>query len=142
MEPASGHAHFSLAMALLYIGERGAEAIEQLDLAMKYEPAWAEPVNELAWLKATSPDPAIRDGPGALRLADRAAELSGHRDASLLDTRAAALAASGRFADAVMIARDACELASRSPGDTTVKAMRDRLSLYERHVPYTKPSLR
>ena len=59
IEPASAHAHFSLALVLLQT-HQDREALEQLSLASNDDPAWVEPLNELAWLRATHPDPAFR----------------------------------------------------------------------------------
>ena len=55
----------------------------------------------LAWLLATAPEAALRDADQAIRLAERAAELTGRRDASALDVLAAAYAAAGQFDRAV-----------------------------------------
>src|SRR5262249_50583660 len=49
--------------------------------------------NSLAWFLATCPDANIRDGPRAVALAKNAAELTGFRNPVLLDTLAAAHAA-------------------------------------------------
>lgn len=60
----------------------------------------------LAWLKASGRDPAVRDAPGALGIAQRAVTAGGSRavpNAAL----AAALAAAGRFSEAIA----ACEKA-------------------------------
>ena len=57
--------------------------------------------NNLAWLLASAPDPALRAPAEALRLAEEAAEATQHRNGSVLDTLAVALAANGRFEEAV-----------------------------------------
>ena len=135
--PDDASLHFRISMALLMRGS-GAEAVGHLREAIRLSPDWPQPLNALAWLLATSPDPSVRDGEEALRLASRAVELTASRDPQVLDTQAAAQAASGRFAEAVATERDAIQLASRSPTDTLAPAMRERLKLYQRGLGYTE----
>jgi hypothetical protein len=83
----------------------------------------------------TAPD-TLRDPGEAIRLASRAADLSGRRDAYILDVLAAAYAAAGRFTDASRTAEAAEALASGSAPDLAAQ-IRAHLSLYraksERH---------
>src|SRR5206468_2705273 len=106
--------HLRISMALLIRGGSTREAASHLREAIRLSPDWPQPLNALAWLLATSPDPAVRDGERALRLAARAVELTASRNPQVLDTQAAAQAASGRFAAAVATERDAIQLISRS----------------------------
>lgn len=130
--------HFRVSLALLLRGGHASEAVNHLRQAVRYRPDWPEPLNALAWLLATSPDPAIRGAEEALRLAGRAVDLTGGRDSKVLDTLAAAQAAAGQFDDAVRTERRAIELASESPADTLSRGMRDRMKLYERGTGYTE----
>jgi hypothetical protein len=125
-------AHVLFASALLTLPGHDAEAAEHLRLAIRRGPASGELLNELAWLLATSPDPAVRDGREAERLAERAVQASGGRDPRVLDTQAAAQAAAGRTGVAVATARRALELAERAGADTLAVAIRGRLASYER----------
>jgi tetratricopeptide (TPR) repeat protein len=59
--------------------------------------------NDMAWLMATCAAPEHRDGETAVKLADRASELTGHRYHGVLDTLAAADAEVGKFARAAEI---------------------------------------
>jgi spermidine synthase len=72
----------------------------------------------------------VRDGAEALPAADRAVGLTGGRDPNVLDTRAAALAAAGRFGEAVEVARAAGELVARAGADPLAAPIRARLALY------------
>ena len=89
----------------------------------------------LAWVLATSADPADRDGAEAVRWAARAAELTAHKNAGVLDTLAAAEAEAGNFAEAVVWQRWALRLASpeERPG------FEERLALYLGGRPYREP---
>ena len=51
-------------------------------------------------MMATDPDPSVRNGSEAVRLAERAVQLTGAREPTLLDTLAAAYAEAGRFQEA------------------------------------------
>jgi len=138
--PDDARSHFALAMALLRVSGRDGEALDQLHQAIRDEPEWPAPYNELAWFLATHPDPARRDPAEAVRLADRAAELTLRRDAAVLDTQAAAQAAAGRFEDAARTARSALALASVPASRPLASDIRERLSLYERREPYIAPA--
>jgi tetratricopeptide (TPR) repeat protein len=58
-------------------------------------------LNNMAWLRATCPEAALRDGGEAVKLAKRVCELAGTREGMFLDTLAAAHAEAGDFAAAV-----------------------------------------
>ena len=137
--PGRADALLDLGIALERQGEF-AEAAVHLKAAVRCAPAWVDPRDELAWLLATSPDPTSRDPAEALRLADRAVEMTGRGDPNVLDTQAAAQAAAGRFDQAVQTARVALELALRFPAGPLVEGLRARLALYEQRVPYTQPA--
>lgn len=69
-------------------------------------------LNNLAWLRATCPDPALRNGPEAVRLAEEACALSGWSESNLINTLAAAYAEVGRYEDAVATNRKAVAVAA------------------------------
>jgi protein O-mannosyl-transferase len=135
---APGDPFASLALAGLLSRSAGAssEVVTLLQHAIAARPGWAEPMNELAWLLATDPDPSRRDAAAALRLADSA--LAQAPEPGVIDTRAAALAALGRFDEAAADAGRA-EVLARAAGDTSladeVAARRD---LYRRGRPFVQ----
>lgn len=90
----------------------------------------------LAWLLATSPDPAHRGGEAALRLAEKACELTGEKSLAALRARAAAHAELGQFDQAVMWEKKALDLAET---DVEKAQARHRLQLYEQGQPYRLP---
>jgi protein O-mannosyl-transferase len=122
--------HLEIAVALLTQPGHDALAARHLRQALRHRPDAPDALNALAWLLATSPDPAVRDGAEAVRTATRAAEVTGGRDPNVLDTRAAALAAAGRFAEAVEVARAAGELAESTGVDSLAAPIRARLAAY------------
>jgi tetratricopeptide (TPR) repeat protein len=83
-------------------------------------------LNDLAWLRATAPDPGLRNGPEAVRLAERACQLTQNNDADAITTLALAYAEAGRFDDAVVTARKARAVAL-AQGQTEVAARNEQL---------------
>jgi phosphatidylglycerol:prolipoprotein diacylglycerol transferase len=106
-----------------------ADAAPQLDEAER----------RLAWLLATSPDAAVRDGEQAVRHAERSLELAASETAAHYDTLAVALAEAGRFEDAVAAERQAARLAARSrsaPQISRLPDLRERLGMVLDREPY------
>ncbi|MBI3884843.1 MAG: hypothetical protein HY302_03830 [Opitutae bacterium] len=92
-------------------------------------------LNNLAWLLATAKDDSLRDAPLALSLA-QAAELSETDVAGNLDTLAAALANSGRFAEAVLAAERALALAQKTKDQALIKGIQEHLAAYRAGQPW------
>jgi thiol-disulfide isomerase/thioredoxin len=89
-------------------------------------------LNNLAWHRATHSDAAVRNPTEAVRFAEKAATLSRHQDASILDTLAAAYAAAGRFPDAVATAEKALSLARTQRHQPLVESLSRSLNAYRR----------
>lgn len=90
----------------------------------------------LAWILATHPDEGIRDGAEALRLARKACSLVPRPGARLLDTLAAARAATGMFEQAVSDAQKALSLVDESIDAAYAAAIEKRLALYVQRKDY------
>jgi len=99
-------------------------------------------INSIAWVLATVPNESIRDGPAAVELARRAEKLTGGSEPIVLDTLAAAYAASGRFAEAVQTARKAVDLAGQQDKQPMVESIKARLRLYEAGKPFRETKRR
>jgi WD40 repeat protein len=87
----------------------------------------------LSWHWATSPDPDERDGQGALRLAERAVQLTNRQDADPLHILAAAYAETGQFDKAVRTAREALALLTKLPEPRTAMTGY-KMAEYERQL--------
>jgi len=85
------------------------------------DPDDAASLNALAWILASDSDPSIRNPAEAVRLAERACELTGRKSAALLDTLAAALAALGDTSRAVQTAEEALA-AAQNNGSSELRA--------------------
>ncbi len=114
-DPEYPEAHISLALALADQG-RLDEAIVHYQEAIRLNPDDPSAYNNLAWIRATHPDPELRNGAEAVRLAERACALWKDRDPNLLDTLAAAYAEAGRFPEAVERSRKPSRCDCRRPG--------------------------
>lgn len=76
-------------------------------------------LNARAWLRATSPEPALRDGSAALLDASEACEMANWTDESCLETLSAALAELGMFDEAIKMLERSVKLApDHSPKET------------------------
>jgi tetratricopeptide (TPR) repeat protein len=115
---ASGADAAKVHTALGLVAERSGNlpgAIASYREALRANPERVEAANNLAWILATAPDPALRAPAEAIELAQRAARWNAF-DPSVLDTLAAAYAAAGRYGEAADVeARALAALGSRSP---------------------------
>ena len=102
---------FHLGMTLGQLG-RTREAVAQYREALRLNPNLAGALNKLAWALATSPDDELRNGAEAVRLAERACELTHYGEPLFIGTLAAAYAEAGRFPEAVTTAEKAEQLAT------------------------------
>lgn len=144
----------TLGMALADSG-RNAQAIPHFERAVALDPANrnarmnlgngyadskdAQGLQRLAWMLATSPDPAMRDGGQAVEFAGKANRLSGDRDANILDTLAAAYAENGQFPEAVETASRAQAQATAENQSSLAADIGARLALYQANRPYRAP---
>ena len=110
-------------------------ALADLRRAVELAPQLEEAHRRLAWLLATSPNDACRNGTEALEQVRVACALAGTDDGRLLDTLAAAHAEAGDFAQACQAAEQALSLLPEEDRD----GCRARLETYRREEPYRRP---
>jgi tetratricopeptide (TPR) repeat protein len=131
----TGETHASIAMAQATLG-RYSEAIQQYKLALAQKPDSAEYLNNLAWILATCPDDAVRNGTEAVKLAQQACERTQYKKTVFIGTLAAACAEAGQFDAAMLNAKKACDNAS-AQGETDLLELNQKfLTLYQNHRPY------
>jgi hypothetical protein len=97
-------------------------------------------LNDLAWLLATASRQELRQPAEAVRLAERACELSGRREARFLGTLDAAYAAAGRFPEAIAGAQETHRVAQAAGDQSVADAANERLGLYRNGRPYYQPT--
>ena len=141
--PQHGMAHASLGMIYSQADQPG-EAIEHLTSEVRLDPEAPAPRIRLAWLLATHPDPAVRDGKRALPLARRACELTNYRHPVAMDALAAAHAELGEFEQAHQLATEAANLAAAAGVLPLAQAIRERAAGYAAGQPHhtARPRLR
>jgi Tfp pilus assembly protein PilF len=135
LNPKYPEAHDSLGEAL-YAQGRTAEALAHWRGAIGLQPSDAQALRWAAWVLATAPDAAIRDGGEALAFAVRAVQLSGGNDARTLDTLAAAYAEKGQFAEAAATARRAQARAAQENQPALADEIAARIAVYEAGQPF------
>ncbi len=130
LDPDFPDAHANLANVLEHRGDITA-AIEHYRTALRLNPQSAIALRKLAWILATQPDPKLRDGSEAVRLATLATQLPGSPDPVAWDTLAAASAETGQFAAATNAASKALELAQAANLTDLSAQIQARLQLYQ-----------
>jgi Flp pilus assembly protein TadD len=125
LNPASADAHAQLGVALA-AEHRSREAVVQYREALRLKPEEIQALNGLAWLLATQPEAELRNGPEAVRLAERACRFTSFKAPALLGTLSAAYAEAGRFEEAVKTAEQASRLAT-SLGQTDLANRNQKL---------------
>jgi len=139
LDPNSAAIHYTLAQALAGRG-RTAEAVTHFTETLRVRPDWVRAMNSLAWLLATHSEDKFRNPPEAVRLAQRACELTNYKNAGFVDTLAAAYAAAGRFLDAVAAAEEALEAVASTGNKERAGKIQNRLELYRQQKPYRQSS--
>ena len=119
--------------AEISIGDHKA-ARADLEKALELQPDDAGVLNNLAWLLATSPDDAIRDGKRAIELARKACEETQWKQPHIISTLAAGYAETGDFAEARKFSQQAVESEGSSPEVKT--QLQGELASYEAEKPW------
>ncbi|MDH3211968.1 MAG: sulfatase-like hydrolase/transferase [Myxococcales bacterium] len=114
--------------------------LEVLEAGVAQCPDSSDFLNDTAYALATSPVDALRDGPRALELAQRAVAASGGEQPSFLDTLAAAYAEMGDYERAVDSSRRAIALLKqRSVHERVLAAFERNLERFEAGQPVREP---
>jgi tetratricopeptide (TPR) repeat protein len=133
-EPNNASAHSQLARSLVELGQIEVAA-GHLDSAVRLNPGDVAATLTLAWLQATSPIEAVRDGTSAVELAQRLQSASGGENPMVLDVLAAAFAEQGDFESAKTTIQKALRhLGDRNPA--VQQSFLARLKQYESSQPH------
>lgn len=131
----SARGHFAMANALVVQGEAAA-TVEHFREALQIQPDMLPAANNLAWILATWPEPAQRNGDDAVRLAEKMCHALDPPSPSMLSTLAASYAEAGRYAEAVSTLEKALQQVSRSNRTKQLRQWQDHLVLYKAGRPY------
>ena len=140
LRPSDAGAHTSLGNGFVQ-KKLLAQAAEQYRLAIQISPDSVIPLNNLAWLLATTPDPSLRNGPEAVTLAEKANQYSGNTNPLFIRTLAAAYAKAGCFDGALNTALQASELARAQGQRALSNQIQEEMELYRRRLPLPDESL-
>jgi tetratricopeptide (TPR) repeat protein len=134
LQPDRFGAYYNLAEALTKQSQFKEAAI-QYRKAIEINPTFVEAMNNLAILLASCPDAAARNGADAVKIANRAVQLSRGQDPIILSTLAAAYAEAGQFPEAIQVAKNAHAMALSRNQIEVAKFIQDNLRLYEAKQP-------
>jgi protein O-mannosyl-transferase len=130
LEPENTEPHRLLA-SIYGTQQRPSDQASEYAEMIRLAPDWAEALNNFAWLRATHPDPQIRNGTQAVSLAEHACQITQSTNLWLLSTLAAAYAEAGKFSEAADTQQKVCALASAAQQTAEAESLRQRLALYK-----------
>jgi arylsulfatase A-like enzyme/Tfp pilus assembly protein PilF len=125
----------ALAFVQLQAG-RSLDAVASMRSGLAVNENHVSLLNDLAWLLATSPEDAVRNGAEAVRLAERARDLTGGKEPKVLGTLAGALAEAGRFDDAVATSDEAIRIAQATGGSAALANLERQRQHYRERKPF------
>ncbi|MHC4790921.1 MAG: sulfatase-like hydrolase/transferase [Planctomycetota bacterium] len=137
LKPQWAEAHSNLATACYRQG-KVEHAVKHWTVAVQLKPNLAIAHSNLAWLLATVEDEKLRNPDEAVRLAERACELTGYKHPGILDVLGVAYAAVGRFAEAVKTAEKALDLARSTEQKELAAQIQEHLELFKSGQPYSE----
>jgi hypothetical protein len=117
------------------------EAVPHYEEALRIAPHAILPLNNLAWILATSPDASLRNGGKAIELAGEADQLSGGKDPAVTRTLGAAYAEVERFDEAIATAQQALALAVTDGNEPLADDLRNNIENFRRKTPVRDSSL-
>ena len=137
--PQDAAAHFHLAQALQQIGGEQ-RAADEYEAALRFaresdkRNVTGSALNNLAWIRATSPNATLRNSSEAVQLAERSCALTPQPDAGQLDTLAAAYAESGDFDRAIETGDRAIQLAESANNKALAAQIKEHVDLYRHRM--------
>ncbi len=111
-------------------------ALDYYRKAYRIDPNWSDVANNLAWILATNKK--YQNIDEAVAIAKKAFKDSDGNDPSVLDTLAAAYAASGNFENAIKYAEKAYSIALKMNDKTNASEILKRIELYKTNRTYTE----
>jgi spermidine synthase len=124
---------------MLVLARQWQDAADVFRRAATLHPQEATPANNLAWLRATCPDDAIRNGREAVEWGERACRITEYKNTFCLRSLAAAYAEAGRFDEAIRTAEGALEMARQNGPPALAATLERDLSLYRQGQPVRLP---
>ncbi|HEY6070151.1 MAG TPA: hypothetical protein VIU85_02175 [Chthoniobacterales bacterium] len=111
-------------------------SMHELDNVIRMQPsrieAFAFALDGRAWIRATCPDPSLRDGKLAIADATKACNMNKWQSAGMIDTLAAAYAESGDFDSAIRYQEKAMSAPNAAE---QARELQDHMALFKQHRP-------
>jgi Flp pilus assembly protein TadD len=130
LQPEHRQAAANLARLLHAQGEVS-EAVALYRKLLSRDPLSVADANNLAWILATSPDEAIHNPTEAVQWAEKACDVTDHRDPRYLTTLAAAYSEARKFRDAILAANTAIRTAYANGNPKIAETVEKHLRYYE-----------
>jgi len=135
LDPAAAGTCYNLGNALVAQGDPEA-AILHYRQAIQHVPDHTKSYNNLAWLLATEKEAPFYDPAEAVKLAQKACEITNNDSYEFMDLLAIAHAAAGDFHSAIEAAHKALALAERADDNAPLASLKTKLELFKAHRPY------
>ena len=110
-----------------------AQSVNQYEAGLKIDPKNLKALNNLAWLLATSSDEQVRDPDRSFEIATKLVTATNQKNPDTLDTLAAALAAKGKFKEAIKNLEKAIQLLNSKGKKNQSKGYQKRLESYKKN---------
>jgi tetratricopeptide (TPR) repeat protein len=140
IQPYNAAANINIGTALLQSGQVD-ETVIHFQRALQVQPYNPMVLNNLARVRATSPQVRIRNGVEAVALAERACALTSDREPVVLETLACAYAETGQFEKAAAAAERAAGLALTRGWTQMAAKAREKQMLFRSRQPYRDPGM-
>jgi Flp pilus assembly protein TadD len=125
--------------SLLYQTGDSRQSAMQFRRVLLLKPDQLDALNNLAWLLATCPDDAVRNGGEAVQHAEHACRLTAFKQARETGILAAAYAEAGRFQEAIATGELSVRLASAAGDNRSAAVNRQLLVFYRAGKPWHEP---
>jgi tetratricopeptide (TPR) repeat protein len=126
-------------LGIIYANQRNIEkAILHYKKALYLNPNMAQALYNLSWILGSCENERFRNGEEAVKLAEKLCKIAQNNQPLALDVLAAAYAETGKFNEAVTVAKKALELALKQSSSKLVLTLKKRLQLYQKGRLYLK----
>ncbi|MBA4149540.1 MAG: tetratricopeptide repeat protein [Verrucomicrobia bacterium] len=131
LKPEFAEAHFSIGMAHSQLGKTD-DAVRKFGETLLVQPNFLPALMQLGFIWSAHEKPEFRNGPEAVKVAQKAAQLTQGQDAAVLELLAMAYAQSEKWPDAIETSRRALSVAKSSGDRTLAEQIETKVQAYEK----------
>lgn len=131
LKPDFAEAHFSLGMVHSQLGQRE-EAIQKFQDTLGVQPDFVPALMQLGYIWSSHEKTGLRNGPEAVKVAEKAAQLTRHQDPAVLNVLGMAYAQDKKWKDALEVSRRALSIAISNGDQTLAAQIEAHLADYEK----------